>query len=139
MAEKIKTSLPDLKCTKEQILSCISVSHPIKSKKNPNNLISLVKFSNRDMRNNIFFAKRGLKGSNISITEHLTPLSLDILNAAKKEFGRDNVWSSQTKIKTKVCGRTYHLRCIDDVYGLKHWVESGAGLESAGTKPLTNS
>ena len=121
MAGKIKSLLPSLKPTKEQILSCISVSHPIKSKKNPKNLIALVKFSNRDMRNMIFFAKRELKGTKISITEHLTPLSLEILNAAKKEFGRENVWSSQTKVKTKVLGRTYILRSVDDVYGLKQW------------------
>ena len=122
MAEIIKTRvLPDHAITKEQILSCISVSHPIKSRKNANNLISLVKFSNRDMRNTIFFAKKALKGSNIAITEHLTPLSLDILNAAKKEFGRNNVWSSQTKIKAKVCGRSYILRSLEDVFGLKQW------------------
>ena len=48
MANKIKTLIPELNCTKEQILSCISVSHPIKSRKNASNLIALVKFSNRD-------------------------------------------------------------------------------------------
>ena len=87
IAGKFKELL-SLTVTKSQILSCISVSHVIRSYKNPKNLIALVRFSNRDMRNMIFFSKKSLKGTAVSITEHLTPYTQQVLTAAKKTFGK---------------------------------------------------
>ena len=120
MAEKFKALLP-LKESRAEILSCISVSHTIRSRKNKANLIAIVKFSNRDMRNIIFYAKKSLKGSKIAITEHLTPATLDLLNTTKKLFGRSDVWTSQTKVKVRVYERTYTIKSHDDAYSLKQW------------------
>ena len=132
VSEKLEEILPlsDLNLTAEKILNCISVSHPIKSRKNPNNLIVLIKFSNRDIRNKIFYAKRALKGTNISITEHLTPATLELLSFAKNEFGRDCVWTNQTKVIVKIRDNKYTLRNIDDVDRLKSHicnVQHGSG------------
>ena len=93
VADKLKELLPELPFNAEKILNNISVSHPIKSRKRRNNIIVLIKFSNRDMRNKIFFAKKALKGTNISITEHLTPATLELLALFRNRGPSWSLWS----------------------------------------------
>ena len=125
MARKFKALLP-LTQTYEQILSCISVAHTITGYKNPKNVMALVRFSNRDMRNVIFFAKKHLKGSNVSITEHLTPWTQGVLSKAKDLFGKQNAWTNQTKVKVSVGGFKYTMKSKQDCEELKKWaIETG--------------
>ena len=126
MAKKLKQLLPSVDYSEEEILHSISVSHPMQSRKNPANIMAIVKFSNRDMRNAIFFAKRDLKGSKVAITEHLTQNTQERLAEVKKLFGKHNVWTSQVKVKALVHHQTFVIPTIAFAYELKDWADNRA-------------
>ena len=61
-----------------------------------------MKFSKCNVRKRILFNNKKLKGSNISITESLTPKHMEILKKAKLVRGFTNAWTSDGKILYKV-------------------------------------
>ena len=81
----------------------IDVAHPLPTKSRSSKSVVIVKFCRRDIRNEIFYAKRDLKGSGISISEHLTTANLNLYNEAQK-VPNSKTWTSQCKIFIKVEG-----------------------------------
>ena len=75
-----------------------------------------MRFVRRDLRDDLFFNKKQLKSFNAgkkiktSITEHLTPYNLELLNKAKASFGRNNAWSSKCLIFALVNGSKVNIR-----------------------------
>ena len=61
----------------------------------------IVKLSRNNVRKKVFSNKKNLKGSNISITESLTPKRMEILKKARVEHAFTNVWTSDGKILYK--------------------------------------
>lgn len=58
----------------------------------------LVSFVRNIKRNEVFNAKRYLKGTKFSIYEDLTSKNYELLGAAKRELGRDKAWSVGGKV-----------------------------------------
>ena len=61
----------------------------------------IVRFSNFKTRMRVFKNKKSLKGQNISITENLTRLRVELLKKAGAKYGRDKVWTHEGRIMTK--------------------------------------
>ena len=74
----------------------------------------------------IFFAKKDLKGSKIAITEHLTQNTQERLAEVKKLFGKNNVWTSQVKVKARVNHQRFVIPTIAYAYELKDWADKRA-------------
>ena len=62
----------------------------------------IVKFATYNKRRSVFKNKKLCKGSKIALTESLTYMKVRLLNAAKKRFGKENVWTSDGEVLTKV-------------------------------------
>ena len=56
-----------------------------------------MKLSRYNVRKKVFSNKKNLKGSNVSITESLTPKRMEILKKARIEHRFTNVWTSDEK------------------------------------------
>lgn len=58
----------------------------------------IVNFVSNFKRNEVYWAKKLLKSSPVSLFEDLTPVRYQLLSEAKKKYGSTNVWSSGGKI-----------------------------------------
>ena len=83
----------------------IETSHPLYKNGEATGVV-IVRFSSRDVRNQLFYNKKHLKviKSKVVITEHLTPVTLSLVNYAQRALGQSNVWTSQTKVFAKIPG-----------------------------------
>ena len=61
----------------------------------------IVKFTRYNKRSEVFKKKKSLKGKQMSITESLTPLRMEMLKKAREEHSMQNVWTSDGKIMYK--------------------------------------
>ena len=76
----------------------------------------MVRFISRDLRDELFYSKKSLKGTGYSISEHLTSYNIDLLRYAKEVVGRNNAWSDQGMIYINTPNRKKVLiRNKDDV------------------------
>ena len=71
----------------------IDIAHTLRTRNKKSKPVLLIKFCNRWVRDMIFFNKKDLRGSGISISEHLTPFTRQLLAAAQTSYGVDNVWT----------------------------------------------
>ena len=62
-------------------------------------IVKLSRYNN--VRKKVFSNKKNLKGSNVSITESLTPKCMEILKKARIEHRFTNPWTSDGKILYK--------------------------------------
>ena len=80
----------------------------------------IVKFCNYHDRESMYRAKRKLKGTKITITEHLTRRRYNLFKLAKEAFGVRNVWTLDGKIFTNkgvdAEGRRYLIQSESDIY-----------------------
>ena len=98
----------------------IDVAHPLPTKSNGSKSAVIVKFCRRDIRNEVYYAKRCLKGTGVSISEHLTSSNLDLYNEARK-ITNCVTWTSQCKIFVKIDGTEKKvIRCQSDIDNLLH-------------------
>ena len=79
----------------------IDRAHILKTRREDSKIV-LIQFMNMTLRNEVFFAKKVLKNKSMSISEHLTPDNIQLLNLAKENGG--NAWSSDTKIWVEKSG-----------------------------------
>ena len=66
--------------------------------------VVIIRFVRRVVRNNVFFKRRNLKGSGISISDHLTYYNRFLMNAAISHLGFEHTWSSMGRIFANVNG-----------------------------------
>ncbi|KAB0797748.1 hypothetical protein PPYR_08741 [Photinus pyralis] len=78
----------------------IDICHRLPSN-NANHKPIIIKFVRREIKNNIFYNKKKLKGTPIVIREDLTQRRLLILKEAIKRYGSKKVWTSDGKICIK--------------------------------------
>ena len=72
----------------------------------------IIKFSCYNVRASVYAAKRKLKGSNLLITESLTRQRVRALSDAKLKYGKENVWTMDGEILTKLEGKIVNVRNI---------------------------
>lgn len=75
----------------------------------------VVKFSNISQRNKIFYNKKQLKGTKISISEELTKSRYELLQMANEKFGKAHVWTTDGKIRANIDGRKCWIKNIGDL------------------------
>lgn len=75
----------------------------------------IVKFTNYNDRATVFQKKKLLKGSKMTVFEDLTKSNMELLNAAKSKYGRNNVWSFDGKIFVKSDNETFRIHCFTDL------------------------
>ena len=73
----------------------------------------------RAVRNNVFFKRKNLKNTPVSISDHLTLTDREIMNDAKNAFGREHVWSSLNKVFVNIDNTRHELKSKDDVKRLQ--------------------
>ena len=61
----------------------------------------IIKFVRYNVRRKVFDKKKKLKGKNVSITESLTATRMGKLTDARREFGFQNVWTSDGRVLFK--------------------------------------
>lgn len=91
----------------------ISASHPL----NHENLRSpiVVRFVNRDQRNDIYRAREYVTDQHAYITEHLISDNQQILTAAQHASSYKDAWSHQGKVYMKIKGNTKRISSVDEV------------------------
>ena len=143
IVDSINAALPDLEIPLQT--QDIDIAHTLKTKRSGSKPVTIVKFVRRTVRNRIFFAKSQLKKNNSSftITEHLTAGTISLLSDVKDVVGRENAWTSQTKVfanigKDKNTGKDkkIQIRDLSDLEKLRsmfayappmHPMQSGVG------------
>ena len=86
--------------------------HNPKSKKQ----LIIIRFCSRLVRNEIFSMKRSLKGTGVSITEHLTAANLQLLKAAQSKLGNKNkAWTHYGKVLIDLNGTIKAVHSFNDL------------------------
>ena len=75
----------------------------------------IVRFSNWRKRNQVFRAKKALKGQNISISENLTKIRYNLLKLATEKYGKGSTWSDEGRVIAKIDGEVIVITCEDDM------------------------
>ena len=77
-----------------------------------------MKFSNYNIRQRVFLARRKLKGTQITIVENLTSKRVAILSKARNKFGVRNVGSLDERIFVVVKGVKTRVDSMEQIDGL---------------------
>ena len=112
MAQQINYHIPQLDFP--VTLNHISTAHPLKTKRKNSNVI-IVRFSNRNMRDEIFSKKHFISKRGCAITEHLTEENLNIFKKAKSVFGYKNVSTINCYVHVNVNGVRRFVKSIEHV------------------------
>ena len=75
----------------------------------------IFRFSNYRKKQEVFKAKKALKGKKIVITESLTSSRLQLLEAAKQKFGKFNVWTNEGRVLRKVNNQIVSINNMNDL------------------------
>ena len=76
----------------------IIAAHPLKNLRDQNVPQCIVKFARLDIKNNVIYARKKLKGRTISIQEDLTVANKQLLNRVKNDERVQNAWSFKGEI-----------------------------------------
>ena len=87
----------------------IDDAHPL------NKQTVIVKFSNRWIKTEVMKCKRDLEGSGLTITEHLTPHTLELVASAGKIVGPNNVWVYNTSVFARHDNTRFRIRNAQDL------------------------
>ena len=74
----------------------------------------IFRFSSMRTRMEVYRRKKSLKGKRVAITESLTPARYALLQKAKKEYGKENCWTSEGRVLAKVGTKVLHLQSDSD-------------------------
>ena len=92
----------------------ISTAHPLKTKRKKSNVI-VVRFCNRNIRDEIFAKRHFISKKGCGITEHLTENNLEVFKKAKSIFGFNNVSTMNCNVFVNVNGVQRIVRSIEHV------------------------
>ena len=110
----------------------LDISHIYKTKqKKTVPSVVIVRFKSRALRNEIYKAKKTLKGYRnpatgkpITITEHLTSRNMSLFKHAQNTLGYSNVWTLEGRITGLVNGDKTPLHNANDVSNAKRKIDS---------------
>lgn len=77
----------------------------------------LVKFVNRNIKNEIYRKKSKLKGTKLVIREDLTLKNIQLMKSARDKF--NTAWTNNCNIFTKVNGKIYKIGSYSDINNIK--------------------
>ena len=92
----------------------IDDAHPLGNKKTV-----IIKFSNRWVKHEILKCKRDLEGTGLTVTEHLTPHTQELIAASEKIVGLNNVWVHNTVVFARHKDTRFTIRTVRDIEFLK--------------------
>ena len=92
----------------------------------------IVKFSNRWVKTEVLKCKRDLEGSGLTVTEHLTPHTLELVKSAGKIVGPNNIWVYNTLVFARYENTRYSIRNAQDLDALTKAAKSKSDM---GTLP----
>ena len=139
VANTINNLIPNLDFP---ILPChISVSHPLYISNKYT--VIIVRFANRDVRNEVFYKKKYICDRKITIKEHLTKKNRELYNEILALLGENKAWTSQTKLYGRIGNDVIQVKSkadIETLAKLKHQneIESSKRPETRQT-PTDNS
>ena len=115
----------------------IDDAHPLKTKKNSSTKVVIIKFVNRWIKDEIIDIQDDLINTNLSVSEHLTEYTLQILASAQSAFGNKNVWVHKTLVHAIVNGTRHTLRTLTDLEKVKPVSDQPAVLDNFNPNPVT--
>ena len=104
----------------------IDDAHPLPSKKGDRKTV-IVRFSNRWVKDEIFKCKKDLKGTPITLKEHLTPHTRKLKELAGLLVGNDNVSIYKTIVYAKFDNRSFTIKSLSDLKALELTMKAPAG------------
>lgn len=78
----------------------------------------IVKFENNNYKNEVYQAKKKLKGSKYVITEDLTKLRFELLLLAKEKLGKTNAWTDSGRVFIAYAGKRMALKTTEDLMNI---------------------
>ena len=116
IAQELNCMFPSLK---GKILPIhIDEAHPLSKKKGGTKLV-LIKFVNRWVKRSILSCEADLRGTGISLSEHLTDFTLKLISSAKALVGDENVWVFKNTVFAQSGGKELKIRNSDDLKKLR--------------------
>ncbi|KAJ8956471.1 hypothetical protein NQ317_008613 [Molorchus minor] len=91
-----------------EIMSCYRIGNVKAGSKKPRPI--MLKFMSSYHRNIVFYNKKNLKGSKLTVSEDLTNTRYKLLLKTKDKIGKDNVWSQDGNIHIKYNGQKYVIK-----------------------------
>ncbi|KAI5699849.1 hypothetical protein M8J76_012580 [Diaphorina citri] len=85
--------------------------------KNKTNVI--VRFVSRKTRDEVFYKKKGFKGTKISITEDLTKKNYTLLKECQQNYDKKYIWTKYGIVKMNVNGKIMNVRTRKDLEDIK--------------------
>ncbi|KAK9738985.1 hypothetical protein QE152_g9447 [Popillia japonica] len=98
---------------KKEMIDC---SHRLGKDENRSKPL-LVKFVNRNIKNEIYRKKSKLKGTKLVIREDLTLKNIQLMKSARDKF--NTAWTNNCNIFTKVNGKIYKIGSYSDINNIK--------------------
>ena len=92
----------------------IDDAHPLPTRRNKNKFV-IIKFSNRWVKHEVLKRQGELKGSGLTVTEHLTPYTLQLLSHARNIVGEKNVWTYNTIVYAQHKGIRHRIQTSKDL------------------------
>ena len=96
-------------------LNNIDIAHVFRTRKKSEHKTVIIKFTNRWARHQVYYARKKLKSTGMSISDHLTAENIELLNLAKNSVGHQNAWSDQGRIYAVIHGRKCLIRSVNDL------------------------
>lgn len=96
----------------------IEVCHRIGVKKVNSDRPIMIKFTSNIIRNEVFYKKKNLKGSKITIREDLTKMRKEIVSSAVEEFGAKNVWTQGGRVYVHRNNQNHVIKNIEKLMSL---------------------
>lgn len=100
---------------------CALVNHQIEAchylDKSQNQVI--VRFVSRKTRDEVFYRKKGFRGTKVSVTEDLTSKNYHLLKECQNHFDKKFLWTKYGMVKLNLNGKIYNVRTMKDVENLK--------------------
>ena len=119
----------------------IDAAHPLPTKSSNSKKVVIVKFANRWIKNHIMSCKDDLEGSGLSVTEHLTPYTLELSAAAEKLVGPANTWIYNTTVFARLNGVRYTIKRVKDLDYLstviKKFTSTNPNIPNSSTEKTT--
>ena len=135
-------NIPDFSPNSSMIDACHRLGRKIGGKHGEKSRSVIVKLISHRYRSKIWFNKKFLKGTKVSVSESLSSRRLALYHELRELLGKDNVWTSDAKICFKLNGVVNRIQHQNDLESLKSRLgvdggETGAGEVDSVVKRIT--
>ena len=136
IANELNYIFPSLNGT---ILPChIDDAHPLTTRKNGSTKVVIIKFVNRWIKDDILKCKQDAYNVGLSVTEHLTKKSLNLLSLSQSLVGEDAAWVYKCGVFARYNGKKYSIKKQADIDNLRNFISENPPLPQADEVPNDN-